>query len=144
MLLESQSPIRRVYTDGRPWPKDPDTAYVGYSIGEWRDTSNSGAYDTLEIETRAIRGLRLMDNSGIPLAADDGTVVKEKLYLDKNDPDILRNEITTYDHALTRPWTVSRFYRRAHNPTYEEYPCTEDNRWVTIGGELYLADGTAI
>jgi hypothetical protein len=65
---------------------------------------------------------------------------KEKLYLDKANPDILRNEITTYDHALTRPWTVSRFYKREHHPIYEEYNCTEDNRWVAIGGELYLAD----
>ncbi len=38
--------------------------------------------------------------------------MKEKLYLDKADRNILRNEITTIDHALTRPWTVSRFYRR--------------------------------
>ena len=67
--------------------------------------------------------------------------MKEKLYLDKNDPDILRNEITTYDHALTTPWTGSRFYRRDHNPIYEEYPCTEDNRRIAIDGELYLADG---
>ena len=81
------------------------------------------------------------NSTGIPLHADNETVVKEKLYLDPKDPDILRNEITTYDHALTRPWTVSRFYRREHEPNYQEYPCTEDNRWVTIGGSLYLADG---
>ena len=88
-----------------------------------------------------MRGPRLMESAGIPLHADNETVVKEKLYLDQKDPDILRNEITTYDHAFTRPWTVSRFYRREHDPNYQEYPCTEDNRWVSIGGELYLADG---
>ena len=88
-----------------------------------------------------MRGPRLFDSTGIPLHADNETVVTEKIYLDQKDPDILRNEITTFDHALTRPWTVSRFYRRDHEPVFEEYPCTEDNRWVTIGGELYLADG---
>ena len=71
---------------------------------------------------------------------DGQTVVKERFYLDKANPDMLRNEITTTDHALTRPWTVSRFYKREHQPIYEEYNCTEDNRWVAIGGELYLAD----
>lgn len=141
MLLESMSPIRRIFTDGRDWPKEPDAQFTGYSIGTWHDTDGDGVYDTLEVETRYMRGPRLFDSTGIPLHADNETVVKEKLYLDKNDPDILRNEITTYDHALTRPWTVSRFYRREHNPVYEEYPCTEDNRWVTIGGQLYLADG---
>lgn len=141
MLLESMSPIRRIYTDGREWPQEFDPQFNGYSIGTWVDTDGDGTYDTLEVETRDLRGPRLFDSTGIPLHADNETVVKEKLYLDKKDPDILHNEITTYDHALTRPWTVSRFYRREHNPTYEEYPCTEDNRWVTIGGELYLADG---
>jgi hypothetical protein len=100
-----------------------------------------GVYDTLEIETRYTQGPRLFDSSGIPLHQDNQTVVREKLYLDKADRNILRNEITTIDHALTRPWTVSRFYRRVTNPIYEEYNCTEDNRWITIGDKLYLLDG---
>jgi hypothetical protein len=143
MLLESMSPIRRIYTDGREFPKDEGDApqFVGYSIGKWLDTDNDGTYDTLEVETRYMRGPRLMESTGIPLHADNQTVVKEKLYLDKADRDILRNEIITYDHAFTRPWTVSRFYRREHEPNYQEYPCTEDNRWISLGGELYLADG---
>jgi hypothetical protein len=141
MLMENQSPIRRVYTDGRPWPENPDPAYVGYSIGKWIDTSNSGTYDTLEVETRAIKGLRLMDNSGIPLATDDSTVVTERMYLDKANPDIMHNEITTMDHAFTHPWAVSRFYRRVHNGRPQEYNCAEDNRWVVLGGWTYITDG---
>ncbi|MEA3068094.1 MAG: hypothetical protein QOK41_1501 [Sphingomonadales bacterium] len=140
MLAESMSPIRRIYTDGRDWPKIDDPAFVGYSIGKWSDSTNSGTYDTLEVETRNMRGPRLMDSSGIPLHPDNQTVVKEKLYLDKSNPDILRNEITTYDHAFTQPWAVSRFYRREHNPIFEEYNCTEDNPWLVIGDELYLKD----
>src|SRR3974377_1309672 len=35
MLLESMSPIRRIYTDGRNWPKEPDAQFPGYSIGTW-------------------------------------------------------------------------------------------------------------
>ena len=82
----------------------------------------------------------MYDADGAPLDPDNSTIVSERISLDKADPNILRNEITTYDHALTRPWTVSRFYKREHHPIYEEYNCTEDNRWVAIGGELYLAD----
>ena len=140
MLFESMSPIRRIFTDGRDWPKEPDAQFVGTSIGKWLDTDNDGTYDTLEVETRYLRGPRLFDSTGIPLHSDNETVVTEKLYLDKMDPNILRNEITTRDHALTRPWTVSRFYRRELDPIFEEYPCTEDNRWIAIGGKLYLAD----
>jgi hypothetical protein len=94
----------------------------------------------LEVETRNMRGPRLFDSSGIPLHGDNETIIEERIYLDKSDPNVLRNEITTFDHALMRPWTVSRFYRRGLNPVYEEYPCTEDNHWIAVGGELYLSD----
>jgi hypothetical protein len=144
MLAESMSPLRRIYTDGRTWPKGEEDAkrnFNGYSIGQWFDTDNDGTYDTLEVETRYTQGPRLVDSTGIPLHEDNDTVVKEKLYLDKADRNVLRNEITTIDHAFTRPWTVNRFYRRVANPIYEEYNCTQDNRWITIGNQLYLLDG---
>lgn len=140
MLLESTSPIRRIYTDGRDWPAQSNPQFSGYSIGRWLDSAGQGTFDTLEVETRNIRGPRLFDSSGIPLHSDNETIVKERIYLDQSDPKILRNEITTFDHALTRPWTVSRFYRRAVDPVYEEYPCTEDNHWVAFGDQLYFTD----
>ena len=90
ILFESTSPIRRIYTDGRAWPKEFNPQFSGYSIGKWLDTTGEHS--------------------------------------------------TTFDHALVRPWTVSRFYRRGLNPVYEEYPCTEDNHWVAVGDELYLSD----
>jgi hypothetical protein len=139
MLIESTSPIRRIYTDGRPWPKDIDRSYVGYSIGKWlggADERNA----TLEIQTRGLKGLRLMDNSGIPLAADGDTVVTEKLSLDKADPDIMHNEIATDDHAFTHPWTVSRFYKRARDARPQEDNCAEENRLIVIGGRTYFTD----
>jgi hypothetical protein len=140
MLLESTSPIRRIFTDGRAWPQDLDRSYVGYSIGKWLDTADDGTPAMLEIETRAMRGLRLMDNSGIPLAADGETVVKERLSLDKADPDIMHTEITTIDHAFTHPWTVSRFYKRVRNGRPQEDNCAEENRMIAIGGRMYLTD----
>ncbi len=142
MLLEATDPVRRIYTDGRDWPKQDDIvpSFVGFSKGTWSDSKGDGQYDTLEIETRDIlKGPRLYDGSGIPLAADNETVVKEKIYLDKDNPNIMRNEITTIDHALTRPWTVSRFYKREPSPP-QEFVCTEDNRWMVIAGRVYMTD----
>ena len=52
-----------------------------------------------------MKGVRVFDPTGIPLHVDNQTVVKETLYLDKENPDILHNEIAVIDHALTRPWT---------------------------------------
>jgi hypothetical protein len=31
---------------------------------------------------------------------------------------LLHDEITTYDHALTRPWTITRSYQRTPNPIW--------------------------
>ena len=134
-LVESTSPIRRVYTDRREWPKTLLPAFAGYSIGQWLDEDGDGVYDALTIETRGISGPRLIDGL-IPLHQDDSTVVKERLTLDKSNPDILKNEITTTDNALTRPWTVTRQYRRANDPSYAEYNC-EDKHNVVINGESY-------
>ena len=36
---------------------------------------------------------------------------------------------------------MARFIGRSTTRSTKEYPCAEDNRWVAIGGELYLADG---
>ena len=71
------------------------------------------------------------------------TVVKERIYLDRADKDILHDEITTIDHALTRPWTVDRTYVREPNPTWLEKSCHEANSHIVIGSDQYFlsADG---
>jgi hypothetical protein len=74
----------------------------------------------------------------MPLHDDNQTVVKERIYLDKTDPDVLHNEITTIDDALTRPWTVSRDYGRIRDPVWGENVCFESNQYVFIAGETYL------
>ena len=137
------SEFRRIYTDGRDWPKDVELSFSGYSIGKWVDEDGDGRYDVLEVETRNLKGPRIFDPSGIPLHKDNETIVKERLALDKADPNVLRDEITTFDHALTRPWTITRSYRRIRNPTWIEDVCAENNGYVFIGKETYLrsADG---
>jgi len=135
---------RRIFTDGREWPVELEPSFLGYSIGKWIDTSGSGRYDVLEVETRGFKGPRSYDASGLPLAEDNQTVVKERIYIDKADPNLAHDEVTVIDSALTRPWTVMKNYRRDPNPRpywTEEY--CEDNNHVTIGKDDYMlsADG---
>jgi len=136
---------RRIFTDGRDWPAEVEPAYAGYSIGKWTEPDQTGRYGVLEIETRHIKGPRAFDASGIPLHRDNNTVVKERLYLDTADPNILHDEITVIDNALTRPWTVTKNYRRSPDPrpVWPEYICAENNAHVHIGQESYFvsADG---
>ena len=137
---------RRIYTDGRPWPKfDEDNAtYPGYSIGKWIDTDGDGRYDELQVETRHVRNPRTWDQSGMPMADDDEGVIKERLFLDKGNPNLMHNEMTTTDNSLTRPWTVMKNYRRVQNGQkmwWGENNCMEGQTWVTIGNEVYYLSG---
>ena len=142
MLFEGRLP-RRIFTDGRDWPSEIIPTFGGYSIGRWGDADSNGRYRTLEIETRAIKGHRNFEPTGIPLHEDNQTFVKERLFLDSANPDILYNEITTIDHALTRPWTVTKPYVRERNRYWLEQNCTENNQHVMLGKEAFYisADG---
>jgi hypothetical protein len=128
---------RRIYTDGRDWPKEIELSYRGYSIGKWIDTDGDGRYDLLEVETRGFKGPRAYDTTGLPLHRDNKTVVKERIFLDKSDPKVLWDEITTIDNALTRPWTVTRGYTRTRNPNWIEHSCAENNDYIFIEGQTY-------
>jgi hypothetical protein len=130
--------LRRIYTDGRDWPKKITPAFVGYSIGKWIDEEGDGKFDALEVETRGLKGPRTYDGAGMPFHKDNKTIIKERLYMSKSDADIMHDDITTIDNALTRPWTVHRTYRREKVPTWSEYICEEGNQTVRVGAENYM------
>jgi hypothetical protein len=142
VLIDHQDAIRRIYTDGRTMPPNAEPAFAGYSIGHWIDEMGDGNYSALEVETRNFKGPRFFDESGIPMHADNESVFKERIYLDKSDPDVMHDEITVMDHALTRPWTVMRDYSRVkeQQPVWLEFACSENNPHVRIGGDnFYLS-----
>ena len=60
--------LRRIFTDGRPWPTDIEPTYQG-----------SGTYDTLEVEMRGpFKGRRAYDATGLPLHFDNESTFKER------------------------------------------------------------------
>jgi hypothetical protein len=139
IIIADYDPLRRVYTDGRDWPTNVEATYAGYSIGKWIDEDGDGRYDVLEIETRNFKGPREFDATGLPLHKDNQSIFKERIYLDKADRNILHDEITVMDHALTRPWTVNKRYTRNPDPRPQwlESICDEYNAQVFIGSEHY-------
>ena len=146
ILVDHIEHTRRIYTDGRDWPAAIEPSYLGYSIGKWRDEAGTGRFDVLEIETQGFKGPRVYDASGIPLHADNRTIVKERIYLDKADPNLLHDELTTVDDALTHPWTVMKNYRRNPNPrpVWREYVCAEGNGHVEIAGQSYFLSASGL
>jgi len=114
---------------------------VGYSIGKWLNTDGGGRFDTLEVQTGNIKTPRTYDQAGIQFAEDGQSVVKERIFLDKTNPDILHKEITPTDSALTRPWPVMESYRRDRNVRWTENNCTVGNMHGVIGEGNYFISG---
>src|SRR6202047_1098471 len=146
VLVGGSDHYRRIFTDGRDWPKDIEPAYSGYSIGRWIDEDGDGRYDVLEVETRGFKGPRAYDEAGLPLHFDNQSIFKERIYRDKADPNLLPDEMTTIDHALTLPWTVDKRYVRNPNPrsNWPEYYITEGNGQIAIGKENYFLSGDGL
>jgi hypothetical protein len=145
ILTQHIHDYRRIYTDGRKLPANIEPSFAGYAIGKWIDEDGDGRYDVLEVETRALKGPRTYDSTGIPFHADNQTVIKERIYGNKSDPTTLFDEITVIDHALTRPWTMTKSYRRVSDPrpVWRESVCAENNNHIEIAKEGYMlsADG---
>ena len=142
-VLTDYTTHRRIFTDGRAWPRELSPSFNGYSIGQWIDEDGDGRLDGLEVETRGFKGPRTFEASGMPLHKDNQTVIRERIRLDKTDANLLRLEATVIDTALTRPWTINRSYRRQADAVWDFVDCAENNPHLLVGSENYMisADG---
>lgn len=98
--------LRRIYTDGRPHPADPDLTFHGHSIGRWEGSTL--VVDTVGVLPEAF--IAIAEAIGVPNNGD--MRITERIYLAA--PDILQDDLEIVaPHVLTRPWKTSRiFYRQ--------------------------------
>ena len=117
IAAETYSQVRRIYTDGRPLPSDPDPAFNGSSVGHWEG-------DTLVVETIGLNEHTSLVPGLHPTAA---TRIEEKLHLIQ--PDLLQITTTVTDPALfTEPFVLVQNYLRKRDWQVREYVCEENNR----------------
>jgi hypothetical protein len=104
---------RRIFTDGRDFPTDVDPSFLGISIGRWIATKGDGHY-VLEVETGNLKGPRVRCQR-TTFACGQSDIVKDRYTLDRNNPGVISNEVTVFDHALTldRDQTLSPHRRPA-------------------------------
>jgi hypothetical protein len=135
MLGESDgNRIRRIYTDGRGHPEDPDPTFHGHSIGHWEG-------DTLVVDTVAILPqayLAVSEAAGIPNNGDMHII--EHIHLAA--PDILHDDLEIIaPKILTAPWKTTRifFRQRARKFDIVEGVCLQGEYTERVD-----ADGDAI
>jgi hypothetical protein len=104
--------LRRIYTDGRPHPDDPDLTFNGHSVGHWQD-------GVLEIDTVAILPQAYLPLGQAVAVPNNGDMhITERLQL--VSPDRLRDElIIEAPHALAEPWHYSRSFIRSRDRRFD-------------------------
>ncbi len=66
VLIDWVEHTRRIYTDGRDWPKEIEPTLVGYSIGKWLDTDGDGRFDTGDPRLQGPAPLRRLRAAAAP------------------------------------------------------------------------------
>jgi hypothetical protein len=104
--------LRRIYTDGRKHPEDPDPTFHGHSIGHWEG-------ETLVVETVGILPQSLIaisEAAGVPNNGDMKVI--ERIYLAKKD--VLHDDIEVIaPKVLTQPWKSTRIFFRQRALKYD-------------------------
>ncbi len=104
--------IRRIYTDGRGHPPDPDPTFHGHSIGHWEGT-------TLVVDTIGVlpqSWIAVSEAVGVPNNGDLHIV--ERIHLDGTERLVDDLEISA-PRVLTTTWKTSRIYFRQRARKYD-------------------------
>ena len=97
--------LRRIYTDGRPHPEDPDPTFHGHSIGKWE--GDTLVVDTVGVVPQAF--IAISEAAGVPNNGDMRII--ERIHLAGKDE--LHDDIEIIaPKVLTKPWKTTRIYFR--------------------------------
>jgi hypothetical protein len=117
MLYEYDHMVRRIYTDGRSIPDDPDPTWMGFSVGHWEGDT------TFVVETAGFNDKTWLDRLGHP-HSNQLRVTERFRRIDRGH---LQIDISMQDpKALAKPWTTT-FYSELR-PKWElgEISCSGD------------------
>jgi hypothetical protein len=117
MLYEYDHMVRRIYTDGRSIPDDPDPTWMGFSVGHWEGDT------TFVVETAGFNDKTWLDRLGHPHSNQLHVTARFR----RIDRDHMQIDISMQDpKALVKPWTTT-FYSELR-PKWElgEISCSGD------------------
>jgi hypothetical protein len=118
MLNEMNANYRQVFTDDRPFPKDPVPSWQGYSSAKWEG-------DTLVVNSIGFRDDLWIDWNGSVITS--AAKVQERIR--RPDYGHLEVGVTVDDpKAYTKPWTVTLHERLAINTELVDEICLENEK----------------
>jgi hypothetical protein len=117
MLYEYDHVVRRIYTDGRPIPSDPDLSWMGSSVGHWEGDK------TFVVDTVGFNDKTWLDRLGHPHT--DQLHVTERFR--RIDRDHMELDIIMQDSkALVKPWSTTFYYELRPKWELGEISCSGD------------------
>jgi len=118
VMHELDNTTRQIYTDGRPFPKDPSGSWLGSSTGHWER-------DTLVVETIGFNGKAPLDIIGNPRSEKMRITERYR----RRDVGHLDVEITFDDPvAYSRPFTIKVTHELQPDTDVLEYFCNENEK----------------
>jgi hypothetical protein len=118
ILYEYLHLFRRIPTDGRAHPDDPDPTFMGDSAGKWEG-------DTLVVDVVGFNDKTWLDTQGHQHS--DALHVVERYR--RVAMDTIAYTVTVDDpKTYKQPWTSSRTLTRHPEWTLKEYVCEENNK----------------
>ncbi len=117
VAIEAYSQMRRIFTDGRKHPDDPDPSYQGHSIGHWEG-------DTLVVDT-----VGFVESTLLAPGVGHGDEMHMVERIRRAAPDRIEIQSTVTDpKVLLEPWSFFHAYKRHTDWDIKEYICDQNNR----------------
>jgi hypothetical protein len=125
ILYEAYNHYRQVFTDGRPLPKDPQPAWLGYSVGRWEG-------NTFVVETNGLNDQTWLDDGGHPHS--EALRLTERFT--RRDFGHMNIQMTIDDpQAYTKPWTVTVPKNLMADTELIEFMCENEKDFVHLVGK---------
>lgn len=104
--------LRRIYTDGRRHPEDPDLTFNGHSIGHWER-------DVLVVDTVALLPEVYLPLGQAVAVPNNGNMhIAERIHLVSADR-LIDELVITAPRVLAEPWSISRSFVRSRERKFD-------------------------
>jgi hypothetical protein len=124
ILYELLTTYRQVFTDGRPLPKDPNPAWMGYSVGKWDG-------DVLIVDTTGFND----EESILPGRRPHSDALHIVERFQRRDFGHLNIQFTIDDPKVyVKPWTINEDFHLTPDTELLEYICNENEKKHMVGG----------